>query len=175
MAIARASSTLSVMEMEHEFRGLDRRVVTLWRWHRLFSTVIVASALTVGCAIAVHDGVTNLVWLLALVFVTVMAVVGIFWYPRAAYARWQFHISPQAIELQSGVIFQQEVHVPMDRVQHVDLERGPLERKLGLARVIFFTAGTKSAQQEIPGLAHDEAMRLRDQIANELDTGCRTP
>lgn len=168
--MANGGVSATVDAMDDEFQGIDRRVVALWRWHSLFSTLIVIVVMIIGSLIAVNAGdVGNWVWLLVAGFAIFSTIFGTLWHPLAAFKRWRFRVTPKIIRLHSGVIFQQEVHVPMDRVQHVDLERGPLERKLGLARVILFTAGTKAAQQEIPGLDHSEAIRLRDQIAKDLE------
>ncbi|NIR44291.1 MAG: PH domain-containing protein, partial [Gemmatimonadetes bacterium] len=47
----------------------------------------------------------------------------------------------------------------------------PLQRWLGLTALVIFTAGTRGADAEIPGLAADEAIRLRDELARleEID------
>jgi uncharacterized protein len=51
------------------------------------------------------------------------------------------------------------------RLQHVDLRRGPVERQFGLATLVLHTAGTHAASITIPGLDADEAVRLRDRLA----------
>ncbi len=52
--------------------------------------------------------------------------------------------------------------VPMARVQHVDTRRGPLQRRLGLSTVVFYTA---AGPNEIPQLASGTAAEVRDRIA----------
>jgi membrane protein YdbS with pleckstrin-like domain len=47
-------------------------------------------------------------------------------------------------------------------VQHVDTRRGPLQRRLGLSTVVFYTA---AGPNEIPQLAKDTAAEVRDRIA----------
>jgi len=59
------------------------------------------------------------------------------------------------------------VRVPMARIQHVDIRRGPLERRYGLATVVLFTAAGAHA---IPGLALEVADQLRDRIAALANT-----
>ena len=155
--------------MQDDFKGIDRRAVALWRWHGVILTLIISLPGLVGVAIAVGAGApTFVLWPIAGVMVFVI-VTQIAWYPSAAFSRWKFSVSPKDVKIQSGVVLQKQVHIPMDRVQHVDLERGPLERRFGLARLILFTAGTKAARQEIPGLDHDDANALRDQIARDLN------
>jgi membrane protein YdbS with pleckstrin-like domain len=49
-------------------------------------------------------------------------------------------------------------------MQFVDVTAGPIERSFGLATVQLHTAAA-SSDARIPGLAADEAARLRDQLA----------
>jgi membrane protein YdbS with pleckstrin-like domain len=47
-------------------------------------------------------------------------------------------------------------------VQHVDTQRGPLQRRLGLSTVVFYTA---AGPNEIPQLAQKTAAEVRDRIS----------
>ncbi|WP_108493347.1 PH domain-containing protein [Promicromonospora sp. AC04] len=67
--------------------------------------------------------------------------------------------------IRKGVMFRSMVVVPYGRMQYVDVEAGPLDRKLGLAKVQLHTASVGTDAQ-IPGLAPDEAARLRDRLAS---------
>jgi len=54
-------------------------------------------------------------------------------------------------------------------VQHLDLKRGPLQRRYGLATLVIHTAGTRHSVVSIGGLDADDAERLRDQLAHQVD------
>jgi len=54
--------------------------------------------------------------------------------------------------------------VPYGRMQYVDVTAGPLDRRLGLAKVVLHTAAAAS-DAAIPGLPLAEAERLRDRLA----------
>lgn len=64
-----------------------------------------------------------------------------------------------------GVLFRGIVVVPYGRMQYVDVQSGPIDRWLGIARLQLHTAsaGTDAA---VPGLVADEAARLRDRLAS---------
>jgi membrane protein YdbS with pleckstrin-like domain len=49
-------------------------------------------------------------------------------------------------------------------MQFIDVTAGPVERSLGLATVRLHTAAA-ATDARIPGLAADEAARLRDRLA----------
>jgi len=67
--------------------------------------------------------------------------------------------------IRKGVMFRSMVVVPYGRMQYVDVEAGPLDRRLGLAKVQLHTASVGTDAQ-IPGLPPDEAARLRDRLAS---------
>jgi uncharacterized protein len=63
-----------------------------------------------------------------------------------------------------GVSFRSVVVVPYGRMQFVDVQAGPLARRLGFASVQLHTA-SPGTDASIPGLVPDEAARLRDRLA----------
>ncbi len=62
-----------------------------------------------------------------------------------------------------GLMFQRFVSVPYGRMQLVDINRGPLDRALGLSELKFVTAAAATGVV-IPGLVHDDAENLRDEL-----------
>jgi hypothetical protein len=60
-----------------------------------------------------------------------------------------------------GILFHRVVAVPYGRMQLVDINRGPLDRMLGLSELKFVTAAA-STGVVIPGLPAGEAEELRD-------------
>jgi len=59
--------------------------------------------------------------------------------------------------------------VPINRVQHVSVQSGPIERKLGLASVSIFTAGSGSADFTIKGVTQEKAQQIKDWISHQLN------
>jgi membrane protein YdbS with pleckstrin-like domain len=84
------------------------------------------------------------------------------WYPARAYRSWGYRVEDRVLEIRSGVWFRVIRLLPLSRLQHVDLHRGPIERAHGLASLTLHTAGTREASLGIPGLADADAERLRD-------------
>lgn len=67
----------------------------------------------------------------------------------------------------SGLIFRKIVLLPFNRVQHVEISSGPLQRKFGLASLKFYTAGGAGIDLKIDGLLEAEANRLREFIMDK--------
>ncbi|WP_054026790.1 PH domain-containing protein [Bacillus sp. FJAT-28004] len=81
--------------------------------------------------------------------------------PEMKYTRFSYELFDDELEIQSGLIFLSNVLVPMVRVQHVELESGPLMRKYDLASVSIVTAATT---HRISGLKQSEAEQLKRKI-----------
>jgi membrane protein YdbS with pleckstrin-like domain len=66
--------------------------------------------------------------------------------------------------IRRGLLVRRLSVVPYGRMQFIDVIAGPLERSFGLATVRLHTAAA-TTDARIPGLAADEAARLRDRLA----------
>ncbi len=73
----------------------------------------------------------------------------------------KYSIRDHDLVLKSGLFWQKEVIQPIRRIQHVELTRGPLEKRIGLANISLFSAGTSGATFTIPGLRLITAARIR--------------
>jgi uncharacterized protein len=82
--------------------------------------------------------------------------------PEVEFRQWRYEIRDDEVDLLHGVMTRTRQIVPMSRIQHVDTERGPLQRRYGLSTVKFYTA---AGAMEIPQLSVERAAEVRDQIA----------
>ena len=84
-----------------------------------------------------------------------------------AYRRWKFSawkLDDTGLHFRRGRTWRKEVLVPRTRVQHLDIERGPIERRYGLATLIVHTAGTRQHALRVVGLEDADAVALRDAL-----------
>ncbi|MCF2901787.1 PH domain-containing protein [Pseudoalteromonas sp. OFAV1] len=65
------------------------------------------------------------------------------------------------IAFKRGLIWQQVTLLPISRVQHTEIHRGPIERKLGLATLRLYSAGGMSADLHISGLTDEQCNDVR--------------
>lgn len=84
--------------------------------------------------------------------------------PPLSYVRWRYGFVGDLLLLRYGVFFVEERAVPVRRMQHVDLLRGPIERLFGLATLVVYTAGNEGSAFRVPGLNLTTAQELRDRI-----------
>ncbi|UPK73695.1 PH domain-containing protein [Nocardioidaceae bacterium SCSIO 66511] len=103
-------------------------------------------------------------WLTALLAVAIVvgAVWGWIWAARHQ-ASWGYAENAEDLYVTSGIMWRRLVSVPYGRMQYVDVQAGPVARRLGIARITLHTASPETAAT-IPGLPADEAQRLRDRL-----------
>ena len=142
---------------------LDPRAKLLWR----LTGALQAAPILVGGAF----GSYVLFWraeatfplaVLPVLGALILATLLVFVLPSLLWRRWRYEIRPLEVDLQRGLVRVTRTLVPMARVQHVDTQRGPLQRRLGLSTVVFYTA---AGPNEIPQLASGRAAEVRDRIA----------
>jgi uncharacterized protein len=91
--------------------------------------------------------------------------------PPLAWARWRYGLLGDLLLMRYGILFVEERAVPVRRMQHVDLVRGPIERLFGLATLVVFTAGNEGSAFRVPGLRIARAQELRDRIVEARGDG----
>ncbi len=94
------------------------------------------------------------------------------WVPSLAFERTAWLLADDALRVRGGVLVHAEVAIPRQRVQHVDVRQGPIERWLGLAHLQVHTASGLGADGSIPGIELAVAEDLRRQlVASAADDG----
>lgn len=143
---------------QNPLRSLDPTVLTLWRVRAMLYAVPGALLAAAATAMATPR------WILAvgLVVAPVAAVLGWVWAGQR-YARFGYAVTEEVLRVRDGVLVHTDAAVPLFRVQHIDVERGPLERWLGLATLVVHTAAP-AADTTLPGVAAADAASLRDAI-----------
>lgn len=84
--------------------------------------------------------------------------------PRRRWAAWGWALEEGELHVARGVWTKIHTIVPLTRVQHIDVAQGPLERALGVARLVLHTAGTSYAVVVLPGVSRETAEALRDTV-----------
>jgi membrane protein YdbS with pleckstrin-like domain len=77
---------------------------------------------------------------------------------------WGYAERADDLLVRRGVMFTRLSVIPYGRMQFIDVTAGPIERLFRIATVRMHTAAAAS-DARIPGLASDEAARLRDRLA----------
>lgn len=94
-----------------------------------------------------------------------LILVSIFgFYSYLRYLNWAFKLDEDHFYREHGVFKKVNSMVPYVRIQHIDTNRGPLERLIGLSTVRIYTAGSKGADIKIPGLEKQRAEKIQEEL-----------
>lgn len=75
------------------------------------------------------------------------------------YGAWRYRVTDNDVATRHGVIYRRRLYVGRNRIQHVDVNAGPVERLFGLTELTVHTAGGHALS--VPGLTEPEAERIR--------------
>lgn len=151
-------------------RSLERDYLRIIRWIGLLVCLLMSTvpSIVIGVLLSFAWYWIVLVWIILLgIFFLVLS-----WYLKHWYLKYSYLLNDDCLAIRRGVFWRHQIAVPVSRVQHVDVNSGPLDRRYGLAKLVVNTAGTHYAQTSLPGLTVDVAHRLRDQLlaSQEGDT-----
>lgn len=111
---------------------------------------------------------TTPVYGLPTVAVGLLAAIAIVMTPQRIYARLRYRLTERLLQVVRGWLFHTDTVVPLVRVQHLDVVRGPLDKMFGTASLVVHTAGTHNSIVTVPGLAPDRAAEIRDVIREHV-------
>ena len=117
--------------------------------------------------LAVLSRAPSPIWLLLPLAYVVVAIYCVWVLPPAHYEALEFGVDEHGITIQRGIFWRSRISLPRVRVQHSDVSQGPLQRRFGVATLKLYTAGSRYTKIELPGLAHEDALALRDALIAE--------
>ncbi|MEO1167485.1 MAG: PH domain-containing protein [Pseudomonadota bacterium] len=141
---------------------LDPHQKAVLRVRSIIAGLVPLIILSVGASILEREAGFSSLWIIGAGIFLYMATILLL--PERRYRRWGYRQEGQGIRIASGLIVRRETVVPYDRVQHIDISRGPIERFFGVAMLTLHTAGSYNSTVDLPGLAHEDAERMRDEI-----------
>lgn len=99
--------------------------------------------------------------------ITGIVLLGVLWnviYQNISFKYLGYALREKDITFQSGMWWKDVSTTPYDRVQHVDIKQGLLDRKFGIVKLTIYTAGGSSTDLEIPGLTPVQAQHIKEFI-----------
>ena len=67
--------------------------------------------------------------------------------PPVRFRRYKYKIAHDRIEIIEGLFYIRRTMVPIDRIHQIDIVRGPLDSRFGLAKVTVTTAGATATMR----------------------------
>lgn len=88
--------------------------------------------------------------------------------PGRKYRRWGYAMEDDRLRVLRGFLFRTDTVVPFNRIQHIDVGQGPVERLCGVATLVVHTAGTHNSIVSLPGLEPDDANNMREEMRRHI-------
>ncbi|MGB9957913.1 PH domain-containing protein [Haloferax prahovense] len=98
----------------------------------------------------------------ALVGVAVIAIAG---YELAYFRRFEYELTPDTLDIRSGVFSRRNREIPYRRIQNVDISRNVAQRLVGIAAVNLETAGGGETEGSLRFVSYEEARRIQSEVA----------
>ena len=105
---------------------------------------------------------------MVLIPVALFAAMLVFVLPGRIYRRWGYDMGDEQLRVLRGFLWRTDTIVPFNRIQHIDVAQGPLQRLFGLSTLIVHTAGTHNSIVTLPGLATADAETMRETIKGHI-------
>jgi membrane protein YdbS with pleckstrin-like domain len=99
-----------------------------------------------------------------LIFYVFMAFV----VPARKYRHWGYAMGSDRLRIVRGYMFYRDTVVPFGRIQHIDVDQGPIDRRYDLATLTVHTAGNHNSTVALPGLLHADALAMREAIRSAI-------
>lgn len=147
-------------------RSLHPKIRSVWRFSSLFTGLILGGiAAGMGAMFAsIADGPVAFVAVVAMLLAFLLfGGIGMLLVDKQ-FDQWRYQLREFDILIKKGLVWRSERYIARDRVQHIDINTGPLDRRFGLVQVVIYAAGAAGSVGLIPGLTQDEAEWLRDQL-----------
>ena len=84
--------------------------------------------------------------------------------PARKYRHWGYDMGSDRLRIVRGYMFYRDTVVPFGRIQHIDVDQGPIDRRYDLATLTVHTAGNHNSTVALPGLLHADALAMREAI-----------
>ncbi|GAA4201157.1 hypothetical protein GCM10022289_14130 [Pedobacter jeongneungensis] len=108
----------------------------------------------------------NAIWIVPLYFTVVIIFFLLF---RLSFKKRGYAVRTHDVIYKSGIIAESTTIVPLNRIQHIELNEGIFSRIYKLGSLQVFTAGGQSGHIHISGIAIEEAKSIRDLLLKKLD------
>ncbi len=102
--------------------------------------------------------------------VAVAGLLAVMLAPQRIHSRLRYRLTDRLLQVLRGWLFHTDTVVPLVRVQHLDVVRGPLDKMFGTASLVVHTAGTHNSVVHVPGLEAERAEAMRDAIREHVRT-----
>lgn len=155
------------MNQQSEFSNLDNNYYKVMIIKRLIFILVLLAIFVFGFIRIEATVVSGFGWIFMglgyFIFSVVLLIMAKYYFRNKKYRLFDKNIT-----YREGVLVHNETVVPFTRIQHVEIDEGPIERYFSLATLSIYTAGDSGKDLKVSGLLLVEAQEIKDYITNYI-------
>lgn len=155
------------MNDQQTFNYLDSNYFKVMIVKRLIFILIILGVVAFGYFRIEPSKISGLAFILIGCGVLILSAIILF-LAKFYFRNKKYRLFDKNLTYQEGVLVHNETVVPFSRIQHVEIDEGPLERYFSLATLSVYTAGDSGKDLKISGLRIDLAQEIKDYITNYI-------
>ena len=155
------------MNDQQTFNSLDPNYFKVMIVKRLIFILIILGVVAFGYFRIEPSKISGLAFILIGCGVLILSAIILF-LAKFYFRNKKYRLFDKYLTYQEGVLVHNETVVPFSRIQHVEIDEGPLERYFSLATLSVYTAGDSGKDLKISGLRIDLAQEIKDYITNYI-------
>lgn len=130
--------------------------------------VIFLALLGAGTALLIFfvDEIRSRVFLIISIYVALAIILFLLF--RASFKKMGYALRTHDVIYKSGIIAETMTIIPLNRIQHIELNEGIFSRLYQLGSLQIFTAGGQTGHLHISGIPIHEAKNIRDLLLKKL-------
>lgn len=144
------------------FQPLEQAYLNLlWLYRLIFVGIMVLVFAVTGFILPFE--IPAIVFLVSGIVISVLLLVYLLFTPSVFKVK-KYAIRNRDIIFRSGLINRTTTVIPFNRVQHIEIKTGPIDRYFKLSRLKIYTAGGSQSDLVIPGLSMETAKSIKQLI-----------
>ena len=148
-----------------EFKGLHKDYLTVELIGSAIFWFISGSGASVAIAVFWGTWPSWLSWLALGSLISI--ILSSFILTILGFKRKKYALREHDIIYKTGLIWRSTTILPFNRIQHAEVQQGPVDRLFNLSKLKIYTAGGSGSDLSISGLVPDEANAMKHFILNK--------
>ncbi|KEI17924.1 PH domain-containing protein [Clostridium haemolyticum] len=149
-----------------KYNRLNKNAKKAWFLSNLIGLIIIGGIL-IGLKIYFSEKVVKHSFIVNIILGIILSILilDVLVKPIIEYKQWKYIITEDRIEFVHGIYFLTTTIIPIVRIQHIDIEEGPINRIYNLAKINIHTAG---GEHKIEGLPKEKALQICEYIKDRI-------
>jgi hypothetical protein len=150
-----------------EFESLEKS----FEWYSVVSTFIMVLLIEVGLISAIYFiAEESQEYLLSMILTALFILLVLAMIAKLSYRYEGYAVRQKDITYKSGIFYRSITTLPFNRIQHMEISQGPVEKLFKLYTLAIFTAGGSGSDVQVHGLSMDKANSIKAYISERSVT-----